>query len=75
MPGAVIEDGAQVHYAIVGENCRIGANAVVGAPPEQAEDPDQWGIAVLGPRTCVAAGEKVAPKTMLDKHHGEEAAR
>jgi len=75
MPGAVIEDGAQVHYAIVGENCRIGANAVVGAPPEAAEDPEQWGIAVLGPRTCVAAGEKVAPKTMLDKHHGEEAAR
>ena len=69
MPGAVIEDGAQVHYAIVGEKCHIGAGAVVGAPPEQAEDPDQWGIAVLGPRTCVAAGEKVAPKTMLDKNH------
>ena len=75
MPGAVIEAGAQVHYAIVGENCRIGVGAVVGAPPDQAEDPEQWGIAVLGPRTCVAAGEKVAPKTMLDKHHGEEAAR
>ena len=69
MPGAVIEDGAQVHYAIVGEKCHIGAGAVVGAPPEQAEDPEQWGIAVLGPRTCVAAGEKVAPKTMLDKNH------
>ena len=75
MPGAVIEDGAKVSYAIVGENCRIGAGAQVGAAPEKAEDPEQWGIAVLGPRTCVAAGEKVAPKTMLDKHHGEEAAR
>ena len=75
MPGAVIEDGAKVSYAIVGENCHIGANAVVGGAPETAEDPDQWGIAVLGPRTRISEGEKVAPKTMLDKHHGEEAAR
>ena len=75
MPGAVIEDGAKVCYAIVGEGSRIGKDAQVGAPPETAEDPEQWGIAVLGPRTCVADGEVVAPKTMLDKHHGEEAAR
>jgi uncharacterized protein YbjQ (UPF0145 family) len=54
---------------------QLGANAVVGGAPETAEDPDQWGIAVLGPRTRISEGEKVAPKTMLDKHHGEEAAR
>ena len=75
MPGAVIEDGAKVIYAIVGENCHIGAGAVVGGAPETAEDPEQWGIAVLGPRTRISEGEKVAPKTMLDKHHGEEEAR
>ena len=72
MPGAVIEDGATVAYAIVGEDCRIGAGAVVGAAPETVEDPDKWGIAVLGPNTVVGPGEKVAPKTMLDKNHNRE---
>ena len=72
MPGAVIEDGATVSYAIVGENCRIGAGAVVGAGPETVADPAQWGITVLGPDTLVKPGEKVAPKTMLDKGHNRE---
>ena len=72
MPGAVIEDGAQVSYAIIGEKCRIGRGAVVGAPPENTADPEQWGITVLGPGTVVKPGEKVAPKTMLDKSHNEE---
>ena len=72
MPGAVIEDGATVAYAIVGENCRIGAGAVVGGAPETAADPEQWGITVLGPDTLVRPGEKVAPKTMLDKRHNRE---
>ena len=75
MPGAVIEDGAKVSYAIVGEKCHIGPKAVVGAPPEEAADPDNWGIAVLGPYTCVAAKETVPPKTMLDRTHGKETSR
>jgi glucose-1-phosphate adenylyltransferase len=72
MPGAVIEDGAQVSYAIIGEKCRIGRGAVVGGAPESTGDPGQWGITVLGPGTVIKPGEKVAPKTMLDKHHNEE---
>ena len=75
MPGAVIEDGAKVSYAIVGEKCHIGPKAVVGAPPEEAADPDNWGIAVLGPHTCVAAKETVPPKTMLDRTHVKETSR
>ncbi len=75
MPGAVIEDGARVSYAIVGEGCRIGRKALVGAPPEEAADPEAWGIAVLGPHTEVAERETVPPKTMLDRTHGKEAAR
>ncbi len=69
MPGAVVEEGAVVQYAIVGEKCCVGRNARVGAPPESAEDPDDWGIAVLGPGTQVAAGEVVAAKQMLDRTH------
>ena len=75
MPGAVIEDGARVSYAIVGEGCRVGGKARVGAPPEEADDPAAWGIAVLGPHTHVAEREEVPPKTMLDSTNGKEAAQ
>ena len=36
MPGAVVERGARVAYAILGENVRVGENARVGASPEAA---------------------------------------
>ena len=69
MPGAVVEEGAVVQYAILGENAVVAKGARVGAAPETAEDPDQWGIAVLGPNTKLAENEVVAAKTMLDKTH------
>ena len=71
MPGAVIESGARVEYAIVGENCHIGKDAAVGLPPECAEDPDKWGIAVLGPGSVVAQGEVVAAGTMRSSDRQE----
>jgi glucose-1-phosphate adenylyltransferase len=71
MPGAVVESGAVVQYAIVGENCRIGRDAQVGAPPETVQDPDDWGVAVLGPGTVIGDREIVSAKTLLDRHHGE----
>ena len=70
MPGAVIEEGAVVQYAIIGERCRVGRGAQVGAPPETAQDPAEWGIAVLGPDTVIAPGEVVPAKALLDRHHG-----
>ena len=73
MPGAVVKKGARVEYAILGENSVVGAGAHVGAGPETAADPDQWGVAVLGPRTEVANGETVPAGAMLDKSHGQEA--
>ena len=69
MPGAVVEEGAVVQYAILGENAVVAKGARVGAAPETAEDPAQWGIAVLGPNTKLAENEVVAAKTMLDKTH------
>ena len=64
MPNATIEAGAKVSYAIVGEGCHVGKNAVVGGDPGSV-DFDQWGIAVLGPRTTVPDGGVVEPKMML----------
>ena len=71
MPGAVIEPGATVEYAILGEEAHVGANAQVGAPPEAAEDPAKWGIAVVGPFCQIREGEIVPPDRMLDRDHRE----
>ena len=71
MPGAVVEDGATVEYAIIGEGAVVGKGARVGGVPEKAENPETWGVAVLGPHTVVADGETVLPKAMLDQTHQE----
>lgn len=73
MPGAVIDPGATVEYAIIGEGARVSAGARVGAPPETAELPEQWGIAVVGPFCTIEAQEVVAPNKMLDRNHKEVA--
>ncbi|MGN0469848.1 MAG: glucose-1-phosphate adenylyltransferase [Acutalibacteraceae bacterium] len=67
MPGAVIEEGAVVQYAIVSENTVIGKNAVVGARPEDIDDKDQWGIAVIGDNVKIGANAVVPPKAMISK--------
>ena len=66
MPGAVIEEGASVQFAIVAENTVIGRNAKVGQRPEEVEDRDNWGIAVIGENTRIADGAFVAAKEMID---------
>ena len=71
MPGVTVGRGAVVRYAIVGENASIAAGAQVGDTPESAEDPDKWGITVLGPGASIAAGETVAPNSMLNRDHKE----
>ena len=66
MPGARIEEGAQVQYAIVAENSVVGANAVVGQRPEDMENKEDWGVAVIGPGCKLDAGSVVPPKAMID---------
>lgn len=67
MPGAVIEEGAVVQYAIVSENTVIGKNAVVGARPEDIDEKDKWGIAVIGDNVKIGANAVVPPKAMISK--------
>ena len=62
MPGVVIEAGAIVRHAILGENSRICRNAVVGgafAPEEKKE------ISVTSKGAVVAAGTALLPGEML----------
>ena len=60
-----IKPGAKVQYAIIADDAIIEEGAIVGAPPEDYPDRDQWGIAVIGQGARVKAGQKVLPKEML----------
>ena len=66
LPGTKVADGAVVEYAILGENCSIGANSHVGAAPGTA-DYDTWGLTVLAPNCQVAAEQTVPAGIMLDR--------
>lgn len=48
MPGAVIKKGASVQYAIIAENVIVSEGAKIGEKPEDCDDHDQWGVAVVG---------------------------
>lgn len=66
MPGSRVEEGAVVQYAIVAENAVIRSNAVVGARPEDIEEKDQWGVAVVGSGAIVEQSTKVRPSAMIE---------
>ena len=66
MPGAVIKSGAEVKYAIIAENTVIDENAKVGLSPEETENLEDWGIAVIGADVKIGKGAKIAPKQMVE---------
>ena len=65
MPGATVEKGAEVKYAIVAENARICAGAKIGNTPEEVKD--NWGVAVVAPGITVGKNAVVAAKEMPDQ--------
>ena len=54
-----------IQYAIVSENAVIKKNAVVGARPEDIENKEDWGVAVVGDNRTIGEGAVVAPKEMV----------
>ena len=66
MPGTVIKKGAVVQYSIVAENAVIESGAVVGKSPEDMDNCDDWGVAVVGAGVNVGEGAFVAPQTQVD---------
>ena len=64
-PGAHIEAGAQIDYAIVGTNTGIGKNAVIGARPDSAKSRSGWGIAVVGDGKRIKAEQRVLPAEII----------
>ncbi len=70
MPGTVIKKGATVQYSIVAENAVIEEGAVVGESPENMENVEDWGVAVIGNGVKIGKGAKVAPQAMIDSDVG-----
>lgn len=70
MPGTVIKKGAKVQYSIVAQNAIIDEGAEVGAEPEKMENPDDWGVAVVGSGVHIGKNAKVEPKAMADSDIG-----
>lgn len=66
MPGATVKKGATVQYAIIAEDAVIGENAVVGERPEQTENLENWGVAVVGSGVVIGSGAVVPPKAMIE---------
>ena len=64
MPGAVVEEGVTVEYAIVGENTVVHKGAHVGAPPDGT---DEWGVATCGPNIEIREGAQVPAGAMIYK--------
>lgn len=67
MPNTVIKKGAVVEYSIVGEECTVGEGAHIGERPENVENRDEWGVAVVGHNVNISDGAKIAPKAMISK--------
>ena len=67
MPNAVIKSGAVIQYAIVAENSVVEENAAVGQRPEDMENVEDWGVAVVGAGIKIGKGAVVAPKMMVEE--------
>ena len=58
MPNVVIESGAIIRHAIVGEDCRICRGAVIGGSFAENETKK---ISVVGKKKTIGANETVKP--------------
>ena len=72
MPGSVIKKGAVVRYAIVAENVVVEENAVIGESPEEIDNLDNWGIAVIGEGLTVGKGAKITAGKMITENVKED---
>lgn len=70
MPGATVKKGAKVYYSIIAENAVIEENAKIGEIPEQLDNPEDWGIAVVGSKAKITQGKYIEPNRMIAS--GEE---
>ena len=65
MPGAVVKEGAQVRYAIIGDDAVIEEGAIVGGEQEGVPV-ENIKITVVGPGAVVKKGTVVPEAAMVD---------
>ncbi len=68
MPGVTIHSGATVQYSIIAENVEIFEGAVIGERPENCNDLEKWGVAVVGNGLTVGKGAKVKAKSVISEN-------
>ena len=66
MPGAIIKKGAKDYYSIVAEDAVVEEGAQVGEIPELLDNPEDWGVAVIGAGAAVKSGTKIEPGAMIE---------
>lgn len=71
MPGAVIEDGAEVHYSIIAEDVVVKKGAHVGVRPENMSDISGWGVSVVGAGVTIGSCATIGPKAMIEEDVSE----
>lgn len=64
MPGAVIGDGADIRYSIIGWDAEIGKNAMIGETLEECR-PGEWKISVIAPHHKLKDGATVGADEMI----------
>lgn len=65
MPGAVIQDNAEVRYSIIGPNAVIGEGAKIGATQTKPIN-GEWQITVVGPDAIVQPNTVVEVNSMVE---------
>ncbi len=68
MPGAVIKKGAVVKYAMVAENTVVEEGAQIGQAPEEMENRDDWGVALVGDNLTIGKNAVVGAKKMVENN-------
>ncbi|MBR3844823.1 MAG: glucose-1-phosphate adenylyltransferase [Clostridia bacterium] len=71
MPGAVIKKGAVVKYAIVAENTVVEEGAQIGQAPEEMENRDDWGVALVGDNLTIGKKAVIGAKKMVENNVSE----
>ncbi len=67
MPGTYVKRGARVQYAILAENTVIEENATVGERPENCDNLDEWGVAVVAEGISVGENAVVPARAMVEQ--------
>lgn len=66
MPGSIVKSGAVVEYSIIAEDVTVEAGATVGCRPENMDDKENWGVAVIAKGITIGKGVKIPAKSMIE---------